>query len=154
MKIFTPPSKVVIESAEKSVFLGGSIEMGQVEDWQTWLINELKKADWRGVILNPRRADWDSSWKQSIDNQLFKEQVDWELDNLERADLKIFYFHPQTKAPITLMELGLHAREGRAVVCCPEGFWRKGNVDIVCQRFGVKQVENLNELFIEILNLT
>jgi hypothetical protein len=32
------------------------------------------------------------------------------------------------------------------IVCCPEGFWRKGNVDIVCSRYNVQQVQNIEEL--------
>jgi hypothetical protein len=32
---------------------------------------------------NPRRENWDSSLVQSIDDLKFKEQVVWELDNLE-----------------------------------------------------------------------
>jgi len=32
------------------------------------------------------------------------------------------------------------------IVCCPEDFWRKGNVDIVCERYGVDQVDTLDEL--------
>jgi hypothetical protein len=44
------------------------------------------------------------------------------------------------------LELGLHARDGKLIVLCPEGFWRKGNVDIVCEKYGVKQVESFEEL--------
>jgi hypothetical protein len=36
--------------------------------------------------------------------------------------------------------VGLHARGGKLVVGCPEGFWRKGNVEVVCTRFGVPLV--------------
>lgn len=47
------------------------------------------------------------------------------------------YFAPTTRAPITLLELGLFAQSGRLVVCCPDGFWRKGNVEVVSARYGV-----------------
>jgi hypothetical protein len=47
------------------------------------------------------------------------------------------YFSPETKSPISLLELGLHAESSRMVVCCPPGFWRKGNVDIVCTRYNI-----------------
>ena len=56
------------------------------------------------------------------------------------------YFAPRTKAPITLLELGLAARSGKAVVCCPAGFWRKGNVDVVCRRYSIPTVPSLNKL--------
>jgi hypothetical protein len=47
------------------------------------------------------------------------------------------YFSPETKSPISLLELGLHAESDRMIVCCPPGFWRKGNVDIVCTRYNI-----------------
>ncbi len=140
MKITTlkPPSAIVIPKGQKSVFLAGSIEMGKAEDWQKILSNALE--DWKGTLLNPRRPDWDSTWIQSLDNPHFVAQVNWELDGLEQADLIIMYFAPNTQSPITLLELGLFAASQKIVVCCPEGFWRKGNVDILCQRYGIEQV--------------
>jgi len=56
------------------------------------------------------------------------------------------YFDKNTKSPITLLELGLFARSGKLVVCCPDGFWRKGNVAIVCERYRVQQVDSLEQL--------
>lgn len=118
-----------------SVFLAGSIEMGAAVDWQAEAIKRL--TPYFDVIYNPRRTDWDSSWTQSIENPEFNAQVHWELDMINLADYVLFYFDPQTKCPITLMELGMCTGRGRAIsVCCPEGFWRKGNVDIVCNREG------------------
>ncbi len=90
--------------------------------------------------------DWDSSWKENIKEAKFYEQVQWELKAQEQADMIVMFFAPETKSPISLLELGLFARSGKMVVCCPDGFWKKGNVDIVCERYGVPQVENLSEL--------
>lgn len=123
------------------VFLAGSIEMGSAPDWQEGVSDELSKAGM--VVLSPRRDDWDASAEQSIDNDYFREQVEWELLGLETADTALMYFVPGTKSPICLLELGLFARSGKLVVCCPKGFWRKGNVDIVCQRYGVMQASSL-----------
>ncbi len=129
------------------LFLAGSIEMGTAELWQDRVARELKDSKW--VVLNPRRNDWDSSWEQSINNEKFVEQVVWELEGLERSQGILIYFDPDTKSPITLLELGLVStllgteRLKEIVVICPEGFWRKGNVDIVCQRYGLKQLNSL-----------
>jgi hypothetical protein len=65
---------------------------------------------------------------------------------MENADLIALYFDPKTKSPISLLELGLFANSKKLVVCCPEGFWRKGNVDVVCERYGIRQVEDLLEI--------
>lgn len=130
---------------ELVVFTAGSIEMGKAENWQTRLKKMLRGKE--VLLLNPRRDDWDSSWVQSIDDPKFNEQVTWELEGLEKADLVIFYFDPNTQSPITLLELGLCANSNtRCVVCCPEGFWRKGNVDIVCERYKIEQLDTLEEL--------
>jgi hypothetical protein len=32
------------------------------------------------------------------------------------------------------------------VVCCSAGFWKKGNIDIVCKRYGHTQVDTIKEL--------
>jgi hypothetical protein len=36
--------------------------------------------------------------------------------------------------------------EGKMVVACPEGFYKRGNVQIVCGRFGVEVVDSVEEL--------
>ena len=117
--------------------------MNKAEKWQDRVIKFLR--DSRVQILNPRRDDWDSSWEQNKNNLQFRQQVEWELEAQEKADKIIMYFDPNTKSPISLLELGLFAKSGKLVVVCPEGFWRKGNVDIVCEKYGVKQVKNLEE---------
>lgn len=109
--------------------------MGIADNWQARMIALL---DPNVVVLNPRRENWDATWRQSIEETKFREQVEWELDGLERADVIAIWFAPDTKAPITLLELGLFARSGKVLVGCPDGFWRKGNVEIVCARYGAQ----------------
>jgi hypothetical protein len=147
-RIIKPPDIITISTNKKSIFLAGSIEMGKAEDWQTYIGNKM--ADYDIVICNPRRDSWDSSWEQSIDNPKFKEQVDWEMDALEKSDCIFFHFEPGTKSPISLLELGLHAESGKCIVHCPEGFWRKGNVDIVCSRYNIKQIKSIDEGIMEL----
>lgn len=153
MKVIKAPQELVYDGLP--IFLAGSIEMGKAIDWQTELTNSLK--DYHCTILNPRRDDWDSSWKQDINNKQFKEQVKWELQALENASYVAMYFDPNTMSPISLLELGLFARDSgqdrnpELIVCCPEGFWRKGNVDIVCERYDIKQVSSLDDLKKEII---
>lgn len=138
------PNEIPNVKTNTKIFLGGSIEMGTAIDWQKDLIEILK--DEPITFLNPRRNDWDSSWIQEITNPQFKEQVEWELNGLDIADIIVMVFDPNTKSPISLLELGLHASSEKMVVICPEGFWRKGNVDIVCEKHNIKQVLNIDEL--------
>lgn len=118
--------------------------MGVAEMWQRDVCARLAGTDW--VVLNPRRDHWDSSWEQRIENPQFREQVDWELAGIESASKIIFYFAPNTKSPVSLLELGFCAAKGKDIaVVCPEGFWRKGNVDIVCARYNLRQLGSLEE---------
>jgi len=153
---------VVIKAPEKltnggtTVFLAGSIEMGKAIDWQTKIENELKEkltGDKMVTLYNPRRDDWDSSWEQTIENDNFREQVEWELNALEEADKIVIYIDPQTTSPITLLELGLHVNS-KMCVCCPEGFYRKGNVDIVCNKYDIPMVDDIDGLIKFILGET
>ncbi len=144
-QVIYSPHPIPASSLPK-IFLSGSIDNGQAVDWQTRLCDACTDLD--VIFLNPRRPDWDSTWEPVKSNPLFHEQVSWELNGLELADLIVVYITAASKAPITLLELGLHARQDNLVVCCEEGFWRKGNVDIVCERYGIKQVDTFDDLLV------
>lgn len=127
------------------VFLAGSIEMGASENWQSKVEAYFQELN-EYTILNPRRDDWDSSWEQDFENPNFYQQVNWELKGLELADKIIMYLDPDTKSPISLLELGLFANSGKLLVCCPDGFWRKGNVEIVCEHYNIPIYTEIKEL--------
>jgi hypothetical protein len=134
------------------IFLAGSIEMDKAEDWQSQLVkyfelyyDDFDESGYQFIIMNPRRDNWDASQAQSIKNDYFTQQVNWELDSLDVADLIVLYFDPNTTSPISLLELGIH-KDSNIVVCCPEGFYRKGNVEIVCERYEIPLCESMSEL--------
>lgn len=138
------PNNLKLKKGYKTIFLAGSIDMGEAIEWQQKLIAAVPDEPY--IWYNPRREDWDKTWKQEITNPQFKQQVEWELKALEQADKIIMYFDVKGKAPITLLELGLHAKDNKLIVCCPKGYWKKGNVDIVCKKYNIKQVDTLDEL--------
>ena len=144
MEVIKPePKNRVYSDKSIKIFLAGSIEMGKAEDWQS-MIPELFKDRNDLTFFNPRRDDWDSSWKQNEFNPEFNYQVNWELDHLDKAALIFMYFSPETKSPISLLELGLYANSEKMIVCCPDGFYRKGNVDIVCARHNIPVYNTLD----------
>lgn len=147
-QVHQPPLGWSMNPEKPAVFLAGSIEMGAAEEWQSKVIAALDDLDID--IYNPRRVDWDSSWEQSIECQQFVDQVTWELNALEVATIVFMYLQPGTKSPVSLLELGLSAPDTDMVVCCPPGFWRKGNVDIVCQRYDVPVHVDLDEAIAEL----
>ena len=140
--IYKPPTNY-IKSNKPSVFLAGSIEMGKAEDWQTGL--EKFFQGFHYDVLNPRRDDWDSSWVQTFENANFFQQVTWELNNLDKVDTVVIYFDPDTKSPISLLELGLYANSGKVYVICPDGFWRKGNIEVVCNKYNIPLLSSIEQ---------
>ena len=130
-----------------SIFLAGSIEQGKAIEWQESVAEQFKNSD--VIILNPRRLNWDATWKQNISDPNFNKQVNWEMDALEYADHILMYLEPSTMAPISLLELGLSALPGKIWVCCPEGYWRRGNVQITCFRNDIPLYNNLDQMIKE-----
>ena len=126
-----------------TVFLAGTIDMGNSEDWQHKLVEEVKTWDLYGhdyVFYNPRRDEGFSD-----DKGEFEYQVNWELDHLESCKNIIMCILGTSKSPITLMELGLFARSGKLEVICEPNFYRYGNVKITCERYGVPLYSSLEE---------
>ena len=91
-----------------------------------------------------------NSATDSKDNPDFRAQVEWELCALAECDYIILYLDPDTQSPISLLEMGLYAQSGKLFVVCPLGFWRKGNVDIVCEKYGFPQFASLELLIAHI----
>ncbi|MBW1658277.1 nucleoside 2-deoxyribosyltransferase domain-containing protein [Flavobacterium quisquiliarum] len=148
-RIFRSPEEIPFQNDVKTIFLAGSIEMDKAINWQLHCEEQLQD---KYIIFNPRRKEWDSSWSQTIENPNFKEQVNWELNALEKADIIIMYFVANTMSPISLLEFGLYAQSKKMKVVVEEDFWRKGNIDIVCERYGVEQFKTLDELIQNLLD--
>ena len=138
-KIYTAP-QTIKNSQRKSIFLAGSIEMGKAVKWQAETALKLSECF---DVYNPRREDWDSSWEQKAENPHFYQQVNWELNAMKVSDVVLFYFDPDTISPVSMLELGLFWN--KAIVVCPEGFHRKGNIDIVCSTFKITTFESLSD---------
>jgi hypothetical protein len=138
------PNPVTIDQEYINVFLAGSIEMGKAKEWQKEFIQALSDKPIR--FLNPRRDDWDSSWGQTMDDANFVEQVNWELNSMEMSHIIVMVFDPNTMSPISLLELGLHAKSKKLMVVCPDGFWKKGNVDVTCEFYGINNFDTMEQL--------
>lgn len=152
VRVFTPEYLYLPVVGEVRVFLGGTIDLGNSEDWQSAFINDIRERVSAGTnvaLFNPRRETWYG--EPVTDNPEFVRQVEWEMSNLDAADIIVMVLLGSSKSPVSLMELGLHARTSSMVVYCEDGFWRKGNVDMVCERYGVRQVNTYGELLDAVL---
>lgn len=152
MKVFTAPEIPNGHLTDK-VFLAGSIENGEAPNWQKHVIERLET--YAGVIFNPRREAWDASWASrsapSSAKQQLERQIDWELDQMEQADIVFFFFHGDTMSPVSMLELGLALEQSNCIggieviVVCPPEFWRATNVFRTCRRYNVPVYAELED---------
>ena len=149
--IIKSPNVIPTEDSRLKLFLGGSIDMGKSENWQARIEKQL--SNYNVIVLNPRRDDWNKEWQPISTDKNFRKQVEWELSALEASDIVVMYFAPDSQSPISLLEFGLYAKTGKLIVLCPDGFWRKGNVDIVSEKYNVPTVNTFNELIVELKKL-
>ena len=137
------------------IFLAGTIDDGNSDDWQYSLISNLlmynlDENDDRDfdedfsigdlIIYSPRRKNWDSN---SSDEEIIK-QIEWEQEKLDDADLIIMYLKDNSKSPISLLELGLYGPQGKMIVFCTDKFYRFNNVKCTCKKYGIDLIESNN----------
>lgn len=133
------PQEIARDRSFTKIFLAGTIDMGNSRDWQLEIYDRFSRMNGRYILFNPRQEHWDASRPGEMDYQ-----VRWELDHLEEADLIIMYILGSSKSPISLLEMGLHARGGKMIVICEEDFYRYDNVHITCDYYDVPFYSDLD----------
>ena len=134
------------------VFLAGTIDNGESDDWQSNLIWQMKTKHHGPnsdidesigdiVVFNPRRSNWGSN--ASIAD--VEEQIKWEQQHLDEADLIIMNFVDGSKSPITLLELGLYGPEGKTIVFCTDKFYRFTDVKLTCDKYMIPLIKSTKE---------
>ena len=136
------PKEIANDKSYTTIFLAGTIDMGNSRDWQKEIQETFSRKGGRYILFNPRQEHWDATRPGEMDYQ-----VRWELDHLEEADLIVMYILGSSKSPISLLEMGLHAKEGKMVVICEKDFYRYDNVRITCDYYNVPLYEDLDDFF-------
>lgn len=147
------PEKPKLNGNAMSVFLAGITTSTNEADWRQSLTNAL--INYPVTIFNPNRPDWDGTWREDFSDHRWEEQVSWELDMQDAADIVVFFFHKSTDAPISLLELGMAIRTKRVIVCAQNEYRKRGNIEAVCRRFGVQLLSTevqLRDSLIDMLN--
>ena len=145
-EIIKPPQPLDITLGQQIIFLGGTIDNGASEDWQQ-VVGQYLVDNYECVVLNPRRDNWDSTWVQDISNDQFRQQVQWELDGMDLANIIIINLTSGSLSPISLLELGLQAtRRVLLFVACAPDFWRRGNVQVICDRYNIPLYDDIDSL--------
>lgn len=158
-KIIKAPNQLPTNSAIR-IFMAGSIDNGATHDWYGDVIQIFSDmgllSDTLPIhFLVPRRDNWDSNMKPTIDNPLFREQVGWELAAMDLSDIVLFNFVPGSLSPVTMLECGLMvhpSKANKAFVCCADGFWRQGNVEFTCEYYGIPTFRDIHSMVRAIQN--
>lgn len=147
MKVYTAPDPLLnITNYKNRIFLAGSIENGAAEEWQLEVIERIETS---GLIMtetcfiNPRRPKWPKDEEQSYYNTVLNHQISWELKGLEISTKVLMYLQPNTLSRISVLELG--AFKHKCIVVCPDGFDRKANIDVFCERYMIPLYTTLEE---------
>jgi hypothetical protein len=122
---------------EWSIFLAGAIDMGAAVDWQAQVIERLCDID-NLVIYNPRR--------EQFTPDTLGEQIEWELEHLEKVDTIFMWLPKDAKAPISFFEAGLYWRSGKLLIGAEPGFYRRRNLEITGARYGTFVYQSLDEM--------
>ncbi|KAK7943622.1 uncharacterized protein PG986_012735 [Apiospora aurea] len=135
-----------------TVFLAGTTTAANdgSGDWRVALCTTLSTHPI--TFYNPLRPDWDASWRNDAACAPFREQTQWELDRQTRAGLVVVYLGPHTDAPVSLLELGLVTNK-QVLVCAHEGYKKRGNVQLLCQKFGIEMVDTTADFPLAILRM-
>ena len=102
MKVITAVEKYKPNYGDITVFLAGGIT--DCDNWQKRVIDYLKTQQHTEhlVVFNPRRDKFPIN-----DPNAAEEQITWEFNNLEKADMFSMYFcDSKSDQPICLYELG------------------------------------------------
>lgn len=141
------------------IFLAGTIDNGEAEDWQRSIYHSLffmiepvvitygqdyvtPPGKYNVVMYSPRRNDW----KEDATTEDIEKQIRWEQDKLEKADLIVMVLQDNSKSPISLLELGLYGREGKLICFCTKNFYRYTNVKLTCEKFLIPFKETINSM--------
>ena len=151
ISIITPEELNVVQKGPmklpeniKSVFLAGTIDNGNSFNWQDDIITELINSDKSCEIYNPRRKHWNPNpSKEEIENQ-----IKWEQDHLDKADIIAMVLLDDSKSPISLLEIGLYAKSKKLIIFCTPNFYRWDNVRLTCEKYNIELIQDLNPLII------
>lgn len=140
------------------IFLAGTLDNGDSANWQQQVIDAVREQlgeevipitpeikervlddDKDGLVLyNPRRDNWA---KDATDDEV-AEQIHWEQKRLDDSDLIFMSFGDNSVSPISLLELGLYAKDNKLIVFCNPKFWRYVNVRETCKKYKIPMYVN------------
>jgi hypothetical protein len=149
MRVIRPNENLEKQLDEYTVFLAGNMS----KPWRKEVIKALENLPI--TIFDPTVEDWETKiGEESIDNEKWVAQTDWENNGLAYADLKAFYFSEGSAAPASMLELGCYKAKGskQTIVCAEDGYEKASYVKYIARRFDLIEAKSLKEL-IELIKI-
>ena len=149
MNVIEATTKDTMSRGDIKIFLGGGIS--NCPDWQKDILDILEPRVTSNsvVFFNPRRSDFDVS---NVEDSAL--QIQWEFDQLDTADLVMFWFPCETLCPITLFELGKMVGRGQQIVVgCHPDYKRLFDVkyQLAIEWSDLNVVDNIQDLASQVL---
>jgi hypothetical protein len=136
--ITAPARETELPDPAYRVYLAGAIDMGKAVEWQSAVIEALSDfPDWL-ILFNPRRAQFAP--------EMETEQIQWEWDAMDHADLIFLWFPKDSLAPIAFFEAGLLMGSNKLIIGAEPGFYRRRNLELTCPRYDVFLRDSLDAL--------
>lgn len=138
-----PSADEVMQGHYETIFLAGTIDMGNSVDWQGRLVEIFSSNEGRYILYNPRRDSFTATLEE------MEYQVNWELEHLEKSQIIVMNILGSSKSPVTLLEMGLFMKSGKLLVACEPEYYRHDNVRITCAKYNVPLYDSLSTLMLE-----
>ncbi len=125
------------EEGKDYCFLAGSIDLDLSGNWRKAVIEEINDSM---HFFDPTRTD-----HNKLNDTQMKEHIKWELDALNLSDRILLNFLPNAKSPISLAELGMYVRSSKLMVVCPDQFYQRRYVGVLCDKYDTPFFDSLEE---------
>lgn len=136
--VYTSKNKLASKKESKDYcFLAGSIDFTLKDSWREKVIKEMGELV---HFFDPTRTDHDE-----LNDSQMKAHINWELDAMILADKILLNFLSDFKSPISLVELGLYVKSSKLIVVCPDQFYQKRYVEMLCKKYKTPFFNSLNE---------
>lgn len=145
MKTFKPNESLENLNPDTfKIFLAG----GMVKPWRKEVADRLSELEFADdiTVIDPTIDNWEKDiGEETIENEQYVKQTNWEHEGLEKANIHVFHFDDTSVSPITLFELGMFV-DRDSIVYLEDDYEKKSYVEYIALSFGVPIVKTLNEL--------
>lgn len=122
------------------ISLTGPISSKRERCWQLPVAEDLRARGFQ--VRTPLEKRWLSEWLEHTGEPVFQRNVASNFQDLDESDEILMHFTEDSLAPTSLLQFGRYVHSGKLTVSCERGFWRRGNLEIMCGLYGVPLFES------------